>query len=265
MLYNLVNPIDRINRVISMRPRNDNATLPLSPEFLAYLGADRSSEGDRLPAIQDLARELGISAGKLREQLEVARQLGLVEVRPKTGIRKLPYSFLATLRLSLRYALSEDPSFFEQFGEIRNHLEVAYWREAVGLLQADDRQMLQRLVERAWEKLRGSPVQIPHAEHRALHLTMYSRLTNTFVRGMLEAYWEAYEAVGLNVYEDYAYLENVWNFHERMVEAILNGDLEAGFAVELEHAGLLHVRPELDRIRSAASLPSLEAPARQAG
>jgi len=251
--------------VIPMRSRTDTSGLLPAAEFLAYLGADRSSEGDRLPAIQDLARTLGISAGKLREQLEVARQLGLVEVRPKTGIRKLPYSFLSTLRLSLGYALSEDPSCFEQFGEIRNHLEVAYWREAVGLLQPEDRQMLRRLVERAWEKLRGTPVQIPHAEHRALHLTMYSRLTNTFVRGMLEAYWEAYEAVGLNVYEDYAYLEDVWDYHERMVEAIVRDDLDAGFAVELEHAGLLHARPELDRIRAASPIPSTEAPARQVG
>jgi DNA-binding FadR family transcriptional regulator len=243
-----------MNSVIVMRSRTDSTAPSLSTEFLAYLSEGRSPDGDRLPAIQDLARELGISAGKLREQLEVARQLGLVEVRPKTGIRKLPFSFLSTLRVSLRYAMSEDSSFFEQFGELRNRLELAYWREAVGLLKPEDRQQLRSLVERAWEKLRGSPAQIPHAEHRALHLTMYSRLPNTFVYGILEAYWEAYEAVGLNVYEDYAYLENVWNNHERMVSAILAGDIAAGYAVELEHAGLLHERPELDRIRTPASL-----------
>jgi DNA-binding FadR family transcriptional regulator len=235
-----------------MRSRTDFPAPQLAPEFLDYLCDWRPSDSDRLPAIQDLARELGISAGKLREQLEVARQLGLVEVRPKTGIRKLPFSFLATLRVSLRYAMAEDASFFEQFGEVRNHLEVAYWREAVALLQPEDRQQLRALVDRAWEKLRGRPVQIPHAEHRALHLTMYARLPNVFVRGILEAYWEAYEAVGLNVYEDYAYLENVWTYHEHMVEAILAGDLEAGYALELDHAGLLHARPELDRIRTPA-------------
>ena len=52
------------------------------------------------------------------------------------------------------------------------------------------------LIERALEKLRGTPVQVPHEEHRKLHLMIYSRLDNPFVTGILEAYWDAYEAVG---------------------------------------------------------------------
>jgi hypothetical protein len=38
--------------------------------------------------------------------------------------------------------------------------------------------------------------------------------------GLLEAYWDAYEAVELNTYADYAYLQEVWRYHERIVEAI---------------------------------------------
>ena len=220
-------------------------------EVLHYLAEAPAESGERLPAIQDLARGLGVSPAKLREQLEVARALGLVEMRPKTGIRRNAFSFRAALRVCLRYALAVDPSSFEQLGELRNQIEVAFWYPAVRLLGAEDKRLLQELVDQAWAKLRGVPTQIPHGEHRRLHLTIYSRLENAFVRGLLESYWDAYEAVGLNVYTDLSYLQMVWTYHETMVRAITSGDFDTGYRVVVEHAGLLQDRVELDRFREA--------------
>lgn len=224
-------------------------TIDLNSELLNHLANGTYQEGDRLPAISELATLLGISSGKLREQLEVARTLGLVEVRPKTGIRVLPYDFEATLHTGLFYALARDPGNFEPFGMLRNHVEAAYWQEAVALLTAEDLADLQAMVDSAWQKLRGEPVQIPHAEHRQLHLTIYRRLENPFVLGVLEAYWAAYEAVGLDLYNDYRYLEEVWRYHEEMVHAVMQGDYDAGYKALIEHAGLLHRRPAMSPSR----------------
>ncbi len=220
-------------------------------ELLGHLADLPADEGDRLPPIQDLARELEISPAKLREQLEVARALGLVDVRPKTGIRRVDFSFRAALRISLRYALAVNPASFEQLGELRNQIEVAFWYPAVRSLQDADKRQLEQLIDQAWQKLRGSPVQIPHFEHRELHLAIYSRLENSFVRGLLESYWDAYEAVGLNVYTDLSYLQMVWTYHEDMVRAITSGNFDAGYRILVEHAGLLQDRVELDRFREA--------------
>jgi DNA-binding FadR family transcriptional regulator len=211
-------------------------------EFLQYL-TDQASPGQRIPSIPELGDLLGISASKLREQLEVARALGLVEVRPKTGIRVLPYSFFNSLRISLQFALALDRNYFDQIGLLRNHVEASFWREAVSLLLPEDKTALRDLISRAWAKLHGDPVQIPHAEHRDLHLLIYSRLQNEFVAGLLEVYWEAYEAVGLALYADYSYLEEVWTYHEQMVEAVVAGDLEAGYRALVEHTDLLQHRP----------------------
>lgn len=224
-------------------------SVDLPSEFLIYLAEEAFEPGTRLPAIQELSKRLKISTGKLREQLEVARQLGLVEIRPKTGIRILEYSFNQTLQTSLNYALALDQAHFYLFGVLRNHVEASFWHEAVRLLQPEDKEYLQNLLESAWEKLRGNPIQIPHFEHRELHMTIYSRLENLFVVGILEAYWEAYESVGLNVYADYAYLQSVWTYHSEMVQAILNGEEEEGFQALVEHTGLLHNRPELGRFQ----------------
>jgi len=217
-------------------------------QLLDYLARNAFPPGTRLPPIQELAKELGISTGKLREQLEVARALGLLEVRPKTGIRTTEFSFLPAVRISLNFALAVNPANFDLFGILRNHVEAAFWEEAVSLLDEDDLDFLQELVASAWRKLEGDPIQIPHSEHRELHMALYRKLENPFVLGLLEAYWEAYEAVGLNLYADYSYLREVWTYHQEMVESIVAGDLKRGYQALVEHTGLLHNRPETSRM-----------------
>ncbi len=101
---------------------------------------------------------------------------------------------------------------------------------------------MHNLIDRAEEKLKGNPIQIPHAEHRELHLSIYRRLNNPFVIGILEAYWEAYEAVGLNLYADLTYLQTVWAYHRRMVEAISTGNASEGYHALVEHTDLLMQR-----------------------
>lgn len=222
------------------RPTNGHPS-----DFLTYLAQEALQPGTRLPAIQELAKILGISTGKLREQLEIARQMGIVEIRPKTGIRMLRYSFFPTMRTSLLFALALDQNYFHQFGVLRNIVETSFWKDAVRLLLPEDHEHLRNICDQAWEKLRGRPIQIPHQEHRELHLRIYSRLENTFVTGILEGYWEAYETVGLNVYEDYTYLQAVWTYHTEMVNAIINGDLEKGHQALIEHIQLLQKRPQI--------------------
>ena len=187
-----------------------------------------------------MSSQLGISVATLREQLEVARALGLVEVRPKTGIRRAPYTFKPAVLKSLSYASSLNPAyFFQAFSDLRNHVEASYWHQAVQLLTPEDHRQLRVLVAQALDKLGGSPIQIPHSEHRELHLSIYQRLQNPFVYGILEAYWEAYEAVGLNMYADISYLKTVWGYHQRMVEAICAGNSDDGYRALVEHTDLL--------------------------
>ena len=215
-----------------------------SSEFLDYLAASYKIDADcdRLPPLGELSRQLAVGVSSLREQMEAARALGLVEARPRTGLRRKPYSFFPAVNRSLMYAIALDQDYFPKFADLRSNLEAAYWHEAVRMLVPEDLETLRLLMARAWEKLRGTPVHIPQEEHRKLHLTIYQRLGNPFVFGILEAYWDAYEAVGLNLYTDYVYLEQVWEYHQRMVDAIHGGDLDAGYRALIEHTDLIHHR-----------------------
>lgn len=211
-------------------------------EFLRYIVKSGFVPGARLPSLYEISEELGVSIGKLREQLEGARVLGLVAARPRRGIECNSYSFTPAARASLMFGLATNERLFREFSELRNGIESAFWHSAVRALDSDDKKELSRCVSQAWDKLQRSRVQIPHREHRAFHLTIFRRLDNLFAIGLLEAYWDAYEAVELNLYADYDYLTEVWNYHEGIATAIQQGEVEKAKALNEEHLLLLRTR-----------------------
>ena len=214
----------------------------LDSDFLRYLLANGHTPGDRLPSLNEISATTGMSVGKLREQFEVARALGLVDASPRRGIVRTGYDFLPAVRLSLLVALAIDPGYFAAFSGLRAHLETAYWDEAVVLLTEEDKERLRELVRSAWDKLSLPRIQNPFQEHRELHLTIYRRLANPFVVGILEAYWDGYEAVELNTFADLGYLQAVWRYHEAIVAAISAGEVVEGKRLLVEHMQLLNAR-----------------------
>ena len=214
----------------------------IESDFLRYLLAQGCAPGSRLPSLNEISNEIGVSVGKLREQLEVARVLGLIEASPRRGIHYTGYDFLPAVRQSLMMGLSLNRQLFEGFSSLRGHLEIAFWDEAVSQLTDEDRGLLRHLVAQAWAKLQHERIQIPHAEHRAFHMTIFRRLDNIFVTGLLDAYWDAYEAVDLNTYADYHYLTAVWRYHEQIAEAICTGEYDEARRLHIAHMGLLGSR-----------------------
>ena len=211
-------------------------------DLLVYLAEknSQSENGDcRIPALSELSKQQGISISALREQLGIARAFGFVDVKPRTGIQSLPYSFTPAVKTSLSYAISLDRKYFEDFSNLRRHIEANYWFEAVENLGLEEIEYLEQLVTRACKKLESFPPRLPHPEHRDLHLTIYGKIENIFVVGLLEAFWDAYEAVGYSQYTELEYLKNVWRFHKEIVEAIAARDFDLGYELLLEHMDLL--------------------------
>ena len=223
--------------------KSNDLTSQLS-RFLSYL-AEQAAEGvETLPSLTDLSNDLGMSVSTLREELQVARAMGLVEVKPRTGIKCLPYHFTPAVLKSLAYAVSVEKEKFRQFSDLRNHIEASYWYQAVSALLPEDIRKLNDIMTLAQNKLGSDPIQIPHEEHRQLHLTIFSRLGNAFVEGILESYWDIYEAVGLSVYEDRRYLVRVWSYHQQMVDSITSNEFLSGYQALIAHMDLLFQREQ---------------------
>jgi DNA-binding FadR family transcriptional regulator len=227
------------------------SSIDLGSEFLNYIIQQGFRPGDRLPSINELQDEthLGISISKVREQLEVARAMGLVEVRSKTGTRLKEYDFAPAVRLSLLFALATDLSYFELFSQLRNHIEVAFWNEACALLTDEDKTFMRSCIDAARAKLNDRWIRIPNQEHRDFHLTVFKRLENPFVIGLLEAYWDAYDAAELNQFAQYDYLQEVWDYHERILNAICAGDFDTARDAFIKHTRLLRHQPRVQEMQ----------------
>lgn len=217
--------------------------------FLEYLANEKGNNSNnmpiRIPPLTELSKTFGVSIASLREQLEIAKTLGLVEVRPKTGIQKLSYSFTPAVYHSLQYALQVNKSHFQEFADLRRHIEADYWHNAVEKLTVDDKDELNQIINQANIKLLTEIPEIPHKEHRDLHLTIFKRLKNPFVIGILEAYWNSYEDIGLGIIKEFDYLKRVWNYHAQIVDAICKDDFELGYKLLLEHMDMIQLHPQL--------------------
>lgn len=211
-------------------------------KFMNYL-IDCQVNGKRdIPPLAELSSLLNLSVSSLREQMEVARNMGLIEVKTRTGIRILDYSFSPTVFQSIYYSIQLDSQKFLSYLDLRKHLEAGYWFQAASQLTADDIKDLRTILERATVKLNGNPSQIPHKEHKDLHLSIYKKIENPFVFGLLEAFWDLYESAGLNLYTDKEYLKIVWQYHRQIIEALEGSDLKRGYQVLLAHMDLINHR-----------------------
>jgi DNA-binding FadR family transcriptional regulator len=218
--------------------------IPAMQGILAYLidtglAPCDDDEPQKLPAMQELADEMGVSRGKAREALIAAQAYGIVEMRPGAGTYVRPFDFYQAIRPAVLYAIACDRENFEHFRKLRAYLEVTFWDEAVRALDAEDVARLDAVVTRAEAKLSGSPIQIPHAEHRQLHMRIFSKLENPFVQGILRAYWDTYDVIEMNLFYQLSHYQAMWASHREMVDALQAGRPVDGKAVLREHFTIL--------------------------
>lgn len=211
-------------------------------EFLRHLSRMSEDGGQRIPPLNQLSKELGISVASLREQMEVARLLEIVEIKPKAGIHKTSYSLKPAVLASVTYAVESNSKWFKHLSNLRKHLEAAYFIEAVQLLSTVDIECLVSINKKAQEKIRSIPTQLPSAEHRDFHMGIYKRLTNPFVLSILEVYWDLYRLTGLEIYPDLTYIDRVWQYHQRILDAIRHGNMSQGLQILIEHMDLISQR-----------------------
>jgi DNA-binding FadR family transcriptional regulator len=210
--------------------------------LLDYFIEKAKNPHSKIPSIQRISAELGLSTACLREQIELAKNLGLISAQPRKGIEILPYQFKPAVEKSLYCAVQLDNAYFYQFSEIRNHLENAFFIESSRLLTREDLNEIEGLINRAELKLKGKPIQIPHLEHRKFHLSIYKHADNVFLKGLLESFWDLYENAGLNLYNDLEYLKNVWDYHKKIADNINLKNYDRAYELLIAHMGLIDER-----------------------
>ena len=77
--------------------------------FIVYLLSIEQSGKNNIPSIKKISQELGLSIPCVREQMELAKNLGLIKVQPRKGISILPYDFSPAVVKSLGFKSQVQP------------------------------------------------------------------------------------------------------------------------------------------------------------
>lgn len=122
----------------------------IQDQIKQYITDNRLGSGDLLPPEGQLAADLGVSRGSVREAVKALESLGIVEVRHGDGVRVRAFNFDSTFDL-LSYGLIFDPTRITEILQIRIWLEVAAVVDAINLISAEALAEITALLDQ-WRK-----------------------------------------------------------------------------------------------------------------
>ncbi|AZM47493.1 FadR family transcriptional regulator [Streptomyces sp. WAC 06738] len=227
-------------------------------ELVRRIVSGEAAPGDSLPVEEELAAELGVSRGVLREAVKSVAGKGMLGIRPRTGTRVLPPEGWNHLDADvLRWQQEYGPlRLLRETVELRRTVEPAAARLAAARrLPADVRALLdahERMAAAARRPEHAGYVEADAAFHRALLDASGNRLFGSLGRALDVALQHSFAISS----ETPGALEASLPRHLAVAEAIGRGDgAEAAAAVlaiidsaehEIEHSPALDLIPRPD-------------------
>jgi DNA-binding FadR family transcriptional regulator len=197
----------------------------------AYIAENGLVPGTALPAEGDLALQLGVSRGSVREAIRALESLGIVESRRGIGVFVAAFSF-APLLDNLVFGLRESPfdtgrapgREVAEVLQIRRVLEVGLVAEALQAATPDDIDALRAITDRMRASaLKGESFA---AEDQLFHQTLFRKLGNVTLLQLLDVFWMAF----FKASHDITLANNdpmaTWRDHDAIVDALAAGDID---------------------------------------
>lgn len=192
--------------------------------------------GDRLPAERELAHTLGVSRTAVREGIRLLEVTGIVEARQGSG-NYITRHFDRTLEhvLTMMYALEG-----LDCGQIREFLYAVERQALVQAVRNDNREDRLELQQHLEGLLHGKTEEEQSACDHRLHSCLVRMSGNRMVianytaldRIISQCICEARKTIRDELPGEFLSFQNV---HRRLVDAVLQGDLEAAKAALDEH------------------------------
>jgi DNA-binding FadR family transcriptional regulator len=217
----------------------------IKSDLLDYL-AEAHQTKTPIPSIPELSNQLGISVASVREQLEVARRLGFVDVKTKVGIQTREFCLNPLLELGIGYGAKVQPHLLDALRDLRKHIEISYWHETAPQLTSLEVQRLHNIVDDALIKISHEPKYMPAQEHREFHTQIFLHLDNAIAASILETFWNMTAETERVMVHDPVYLQNVWSYHRRIADALASRDFERGYQWLIEHMDLVKQRKKTE-------------------
>jgi len=197
------------------------------------------SAGDPLPSETQLAQELGVGRGSVREAIKALQSLGIVEVRHGDGLYVRPYTFDPILE-TLSYGMRFDTTTLAELAQIRILLERAAIEDAVKHIGATDLDRLEALMS-AWQE-RVQTQDDPRDIDEEFHRILYGALNNQTLMKLFEVFWIAFENLDDPVIQDARPAEHDYENHRALLSAIKARDPDLARNLMMRHFGHLQQR-----------------------
>ena len=164
----------------------------IQDQIKRYITDNRLGAGDLLPPEGQLAADLGVSRGSVREAVKALESLGIVEVRHGDGVRVRAFNFDSVFDL-LSYSLMFDPARAAEVLQIRVWLEVAAVADAVVQLSDVELEQMAVLLD-SWEQQAARNEDTSEAD-RNFHRLLYRPLGNESLSGLIDIFWVIYHSL----------------------------------------------------------------------
>jgi GntR family galactonate operon transcriptional repressor len=194
-----------------------------------------NDSGNMLPTEMELSQELNVSRNVVREAVKVLASKGLVEVRPKTGMRIRPrsnWNLFDPDLLAWTFEVGPDEKFFRDLYDLRSIIEPAAAARAALRATDDEITELQewyRQMEMATEN-RDAHIQAD----AKFHATIIAACHNELLQQINSTYWIALESTFRFTTQIPGGLVATLPVHKAILEAIRRHDpIGARTAVEL--------------------------------
>jgi len=187
--------------------------------------------GDALPSEGQLARDLGIGRGSVREAVKSLQSLGIIDVQHGTGlyVRELNFN---PLRETIRFGMQFNARTISELLQIRIWLEAAVIGEAVTHINTEAIKSLENLLIEwaAYNQLGKSFTELDEIFHR----TLYSVLGNETLMNLFDVFWDVFRGLEIgsifNSDPDWELLA-----HRQVLEAVKARDSDMARVALLRH------------------------------
>lgn len=148
--------------------------------------------GALLPPEGQLAEDLGVSRGSVREAIKSLESLGIVEVRHGDGVRVRDFNFDSILDF-LSYGLEFQPRRAAEILKIREWLEGAAVAEAAHVLTDAEFDQIEAVLA-VWDR-KAAAGEATAFEDRSFHRLLYAPLGNESLLSLIDIFWVVYNGL----------------------------------------------------------------------
>jgi DNA-binding FadR family transcriptional regulator len=173
--------------------------------------------GDLLPPEGQLAEDLGVSRGSVREAIKSLESLGIVEVRHGDGVRVREFNFDSVFDF-LSFGLVFQPTRAAEILQVREWLELAAIGEAAAIITKAELDQIEALLA-TWETKAAAGVPTSD-EDRSFHRMLYASLGNASLLSLIDIFWVVYHALPAHAVRDDADPQATVQAHRDILDAL---------------------------------------------